>query len=211
MAGRAEEIIKRGRRLSAFSFAILVYIWTGASVDEHGIFFGGGISFSEPNKLEAVALVVFLFFCYRFYLVANDKKSHFIMLLVDSVKKEKAFKEFVERKAIKEIEAKDGSDGVIGPIKLHEQLDRERPFAAEWKPSDGLQVVGWQFELNARVIGKVRGAIDSFPLRFPIYHAPIVVTKAGFIAIFFADSFWEQYLPAYLALIATIVVQFRVF
>ena len=93
---------KRANKLSAISFAIIIYVIAGGSFENAGSFMGGAIGFEHPNYLKYAFLILFCYYFYKYWLVIRNPLLRFHAAIKSKLKqsKEGFYYNYVQKKFV---------------------------------------------------------------------------------------------------------------
>ncbi|RNC79377.1 MAG: hypothetical protein ED557_14945 [Balneola sp.] len=92
-----DQLGKRAKILSTISFLALVYYFAGGSFESEFKFLGGGITFSNPDRLEFFALAFYLIIYYRYYILLSGRLKEIYIHQRQAVYAHISIKKYVQK------------------------------------------------------------------------------------------------------------------
>ncbi|MGM0583017.1 MAG: hypothetical protein ACQETL_20235 [Bacteroidota bacterium] len=204
MRSSDEEISKHSKKLTAISFAIIVFILGGGHFNQKPEYFSGIIGFDNIYVIPITVVIVFIFYWYRFWIWQRKPIHHSRSQLYKSLKADTKFRKYFEEKSREEIRNRVENEIEIDG-KVWNMDDRGKPVKANYNPNLHKETNLFSNTITSNIVDS--GNRDKGNLEITLdakryFHIARVKLKS----VIYNKEYTYRVLPFWLAIIAAICI-----
>lgn len=200
MRNREEELAKHSKKLTAISFAIIVFVSGGGQFNEQPEYFSGLIRFDYIHVIPITVFIVFLFYWYRFWVWQRKPIQYSKSYFYNSLKKDTKFKSYFHDKSKEEIKYRIDNSIHIGD-KIWSEDEQNRPIEAKYDPGIHKQLGFFTKRFKVNSVdggGRKRGKIEVKLDWKRYFHILRVKIRSNF----YNQEYTYRVLPFWMAMLA---------
>jgi len=204
MRSSDEELSKHSKKLTAISFAIIVFVLGGGYFNQKPEYFSGIIGFDNIFVIPITVVIVFIFYWYRFWVWQRKPIHYSRSQLYNSLKQDTKFRNYIQEKSREEIKYRINNDlEILG--KTWRKNDNGRPVEARYNPELHKEAGLFSKTIKSNVVDEKSSNKGNLEFKLDIkrfFHIARIKLKS----VIFNKEYTYRVLPFWLAIIASFCI-----